>query len=632
MVKQPLFEGSDVFGIIYENSPVGMVLVDMDYHVIGANKAYCDILGYSEKELQDKTLSDITHPDDWAENQVLQHKLAKGKIPFFQIQKRYTRKDGKTVWGLLVASLVRAKKGGPSFFVGQFIDITGSKQSEEAFRISEEKYKLLAETSQTGIYIHQDDKIVYANNRFAQLHGYTVDELIGTNYFDLFHPSEKKRVRGYSLKRLRGEDAPQSHENMKIKKNGEALWCQTVAVCIDYQGKPAVMGNIVDITNRKRAEDERNQFVSKLQDTLTRLETLSAISQTVNKTLDLAQVLNDTLDIVMQVFKPHSAHIRFLDEQTQEMVIIAHKGLSPEDLLMPELRKNLEDTITTYSINSGQAEAVEDLLADPRAEIKHSFTYKSGCRSLINLVLYAKNKIVGNMAIRFRETRAYTNEEIQHFTAIGYLIGTAIENARLYQDKDFTIQKLQKAHEELNRAAGELEVRVQERTEELLKANKRLKQEIEDRKRIESDLLNKSERLEEINIALNVLLEKRKEDQANLAESVLSNIKELVTPYLEMLKNTNLHDNQLPFIDILETNLLDIISPFSKRLSANFMNLTRSEIRIANLIKNGKGTKEIAKLYNLSPRTIETHRRNIRKKLGLNANKINLRTYLLTVT
>ena len=618
MVKQPLFEGSDVFGIIYENSPVGMVLVDMDYHVIGANKAYCDILGYSEKELQDKTLSDITHPDDWAENQVLQHKLAKGKIPFFQIQKRYTRKDGKTVWGLLVASLVRAKKGGPSFFVGQFIDITGSKQSEEAFRISEEKYKLLAETSQTGIYIHQDDKIVYANNRFAQLHGYTVDELIGTNYFDLFHPSEKKRVRGYSLKRLRGEDAPQSHENMKIKKNGEALWCQTVAVCIDYQGKPAVMGNIVDITNRKRAEDERNQFVSKLQDTLTRLETLSAISQTVNKTLDLAQVLNDTLDIVMQVFKPHSAHIRFLDEQTQEMVIIAHKGLSPEDLLMPELRKNLEDTITTYSINSGQAEAVEDLLADPRAEIKHSFTYKSGCRSLINLVLYAKNKIVGNMAIRFRETRAYTNEEIQHFTAIGYLIGTAIENARLYQDKDFTIQKLQKAHEELNRAAGELEVRVQERTEELLKANKRLKQEIEDRKRIESDLLNKSERLEEINIALNVLLEKRKEDQANLAESVLSNIKELVTPYLEMLKNTNLHDNQLPFIDILETNLLDIISPFSKRLSANFMNLTRSEIRIANLIKNGKGTKEIAKLYNLSPRTIETHRRNIRKKLGLN--------------
>ena len=140
-----------------------------------------------------------------------------------------------------------------------------------------------------------------------------------------------------------------------------------------------------------------------------------------------------------------------------------------------------------------------------------------------------------------------------------------------------------------------------------------------------------AQNLEEINIALRILLQKREEDKTKIEENVLSNIKELVEPYLEKLKKSVLDANQMSCVNVLESNLNDIISPFSNRLSYKFLNLSPSEIRIANLVKHGKNTKEIAELMNLSSTTVATHRRNIRKKLGINAKKANLRTHLLSV-
>jgi PAS domain S-box-containing protein len=157
-------------------------------------------------------------------------------------------------------------------------------------------------------------------------------------------------------------------------------------------------------------------------------------------------------------------------------------------------------------------------------------------------------------------------------------------------------------------------------------------------KKLESELRTKaaeldikSHNLEEINTALRVLLNKREQDKVELEEKVLSNVKELILPYLEKLKKMSLNANQISCMSILESNLNDIISPFSRTLSSKYLSLTPTEVQVAHLIKDDKTTKEIAEIMNLSGKTVETHRAHIRKKVGIKHKKLSLRTYLLSL-
>jgi len=147
----------------------------------------------------------------------------------------------------------------------------------------------------------------------------------------------------------------------------------------------------------------------------------------------------------------------------------------------------------------------------------------------------------------------------------------------------------------------------------------------------EKELETKSQSLEEANIALKVMLKRRNEDKKELEERILLNVKELVIPYLDKLKVTAIDERQKNYTNILESNLNDIISPFSHKLSAMFLEFTPAEIQIANLLRQGKTSKEIAELFHCASRTIAFHRNNIRKKLGLKNKKINLKSYLLSL-
>ncbi len=142
------------------------------------------------------------------------------------------------------------------------------------------------------------------------------------------------------------------------------------------------------------------------------------------------------------------------------------------------------------------------------------------------------------------------------------------------------------------------------------------------------DLLFRVRNLEEVNNALQDLLNRRDDDKSELEGNVVLNVKELVFPYIEKLKMAILDPKENAYVKVLESNLNNIISPFTSRLSSSLLNLTPTEIRVANLVKEGKSTKEIADLFNLSRRTIDVHRDNIRKKLGIKNKKINLRTHL----
>ncbi|MBN1828803.1 MAG: hypothetical protein JW884_06635 [Deltaproteobacteria bacterium] len=146
------------------------------------------------------------------------------------------------------------------------------------------------------------------------------------------------------------------------------------------------------------------------------------------------------------------------------------------------------------------------------------------------------------------------------------------------------------------------------------------------------ELKRKSRELEEINATLRVLLKNRDEDRKVLEDKMLANLRDLVMPYIEHLRTTKLDKEQLSCLNIIDGNLNDIVSPFSRKLSSAYINLTPKEIQVAGLVRDAKTNKEIAALCNISINTVEFYRSNIRRKLGLTHKKTNLVSYLMTIS
>jgi GAF domain-containing protein len=136
---------------------------------------------------------------------------------------------------------------------------------------------------------------------------------------------------------------------------------------------------------------------------------------------------------------------------------------------------------------------------------------------------------------------------------------------------------------------------------------------------------------EELNTALRVLLEQRDAEKHELERKVVRNVEKLVKPYIDKLKQTPLNPKQSAFLAIIDTNLDDIISPFVSKVIDKNVCLTPQEIQVANLVRSGHQSKEISELLEISVNAVNFHRKNIRAKLGLKHEGINLRSYLLTL-
>jgi len=143
--------------------------------------------------------------------------------------------------------------------------ISECEQAELSLRESELKYATLVEDALIGVYIIQDGKIEFSNDKFADTYGYSKDELIGMDSLDLVHPHDRPLVKKLREKRLKGQKVPSEYESKGLKKNGDIIWVMRSLARINYKGRPAISGIVADISKRRKAEEALRQSDKELR-------------------------------------------------------------------------------------------------------------------------------------------------------------------------------------------------------------------------------------------------------------------------------------------------------------------------------------------------------------------------------
>jgi PAS domain S-box-containing protein len=280
-IDEALQESEERFRLAFENANDGVCLVDTDGNLIKVNERMCDIFGYSKKELESMTVTDIAHPEDKDISPKFIKKSLSGEVENTVFEKRYFHKQGHIVWGQVSSSMIKDAKGDSLYFISHVQDITQRRQAEEALRESERKYQDLYDNA-PDMFVSIDAKtatMIQCNQTLANVLGYKKEEIIGRPIFDLYTPDSAVYAKSNIFPVFVKTGTIKEEELQLQRKDGSTIDTSlNVSAVKDEKGNILLSRSIFrDITKRKQAEEEREKLIKNLQEALQEIKTLRGI-------------------------------------------------------------------------------------------------------------------------------------------------------------------------------------------------------------------------------------------------------------------------------------------------------------------------------------------------------------------
>ncbi len=256
LAEEKLRDSEQRFQQVAENAQEWIWEVDADGLYTYASPVVEKVLGYKPEELVGrKHFYDLFLPDRHDELKKTAFEVFRKKQAFREFANANMHKDGHEVWLLTSGVPLLDDKGNLIGYRGADTDVTERKQAENALLESEEKYRALVDSIQDGVFIIQDEKLVFVNEAFARMAGFTAEELTGTKFQNLVAPEDLEMVADRYRRRQTGEDVPREYEFKVLHKDGTTRVVVNMQVgLVPYRGAVASMGTLKDITERKRAE------------------------------------------------------------------------------------------------------------------------------------------------------------------------------------------------------------------------------------------------------------------------------------------------------------------------------------------------------------------------------------------
>ena len=256
--EQALRQSEERYRRTFELAGSGLAQVGLDGRFMKVNRALCEMLGYREDELVGMSVKDISHPEDRDAVDERRQQLWSGEVESVQLEKRYLRKDGGTIWAHVAIAMERDAAGKPLYAISVLDDVTARKETDAALRESEERYRRTFELAGSGVaHIGLDRKFIRVNRRLCEILGYPEHELIGMTGRQISHPLDLDVINKERARMEAGEVDHVRVEKRYLRKDGSTVWITfSMVVEHDEHGHPAYEIAIFDdITERKAAEE-----------------------------------------------------------------------------------------------------------------------------------------------------------------------------------------------------------------------------------------------------------------------------------------------------------------------------------------------------------------------------------------
>lgn len=334
--KKELEASEERYRRLFEDAREGIAITTPEGRILDVNPAAQEIFGYSREELRSMNAAELyANPAD--REDIAAELQEEGEVTAREV--RFRRPDGEEVICEVSGTLQRGEKGKPKRWVGLFRDVTERKRAEKALKESEETFRKLAENAIVGIGLIQEGTYEYANPALARITGYSREEILGESPKLFVHPEDWPKVRKKVKRREEGQIQEVHYETRFTTKAGETRLVEVAGTRITYQGAPAVIGTIQDITERRRMqrqilqvqEEERRRLGRDLHDGVSSQLTGATLKLNLLSRKTEEEEMVDGIGEVLNLIEESAGYVRRLS-----------RGLNPKGLSEGDLPSALE--------------------------------------------------------------------------------------------------------------------------------------------------------------------------------------------------------------------------------------------------------------------------------------------------
>lgn len=655
--ENALRESEEEFRSAFYDSIIGKVMIDRDGHFCRVNKAFCDLIGYDERELLTLGPREISVPGEMVPDSYPIKKLLSGEDSGLRVEKKYRHKNGQAIIGDITISPVRNNEGAVTHLMGHIVDITERIRVEKEIKKQQYYLSKAQEIGSIGTWELNliENKLIWTDEEYRVFGIPLGTELNYESSLERVHPDDRDYVKREFKAALEGKPYDIEH---RLVVEGKVKWVREKAdIQFDTDGKAAsAIGFTQDITERKAAEDALRASEAKLQSYIDNAPDGVIVTDRQGKFLEVnpavCNLFGYTQEELLKLDMEDALTCDMQGDKEELFKRVLSEGHGNSEF-SGQLRdgRQIHFSVDAVKVDEYRLLAFfKDITARKRDELKlQTFAHDLGERVKELRGLYGLWQLTGNPNLTPEEVyqqavellpsawhypeitcgkitvlgKAYMTAnyvdcawqqvaEIRVFDeAVGSIVVGCLEEMPPMHEGPFSLEERQVIDTmalELGQYMGRYQAECK-----LRESHARL---------IEGQLA-----LENKNIALGELIDHVEREKTELAFKIRSNVDRIVGPALTRLE-IQLDESQKGQLAMIRSSLDNLTSPFVSHLEQGMINLTPREVEICSLIRNGYSSKDIAQTLHTSEGTVRIQRKAIRRKLGLAKSKANLATYL----